>query len=326
MGKRRSVDEKLAELSLLRQRSAGPESIGELRSALRDKSNLVVAAAARIVGDQSLRQLTAELEQAFARFMVEPATTDKLCRAKTAVVQALDKMEHETADVFLLAARHAQFEPVWGGSEDTAVSMRALAILALLRLDYHGLLPLLVDSLCDPEREVRTASAQALGLQGSESARLVLRLKAKIGDHDPEVLSECLSGLLASSASESLPFVSAFLQSDDSARCEAAILALGRSRLAAAFGLLSDCLRTRSAEFLQEITLAMAMLRVPAATDFLLRAVAANEGSLSSAALDALLLYRHDPVLRDKIEVAVAKSASAALKAKLNRASRQSET
>ena len=43
MGKRLSVDDKLAALKLLREQSTSPETTAELRRALGDKSNLVVA-------------------------------------------------------------------------------------------------------------------------------------------------------------------------------------------------------------------------------------------------------------------------------------------
>src|SRR5262249_23714126 len=158
-----------------------------------------------------------DLETAFERLLVDPVKSDKLCRGKLAIVQALDKLEHERPDIFLSAARHVQFEPVWGGQEDTAAPPRAAAILALARIHSHGLLPLLVDALTDPQKEVRIAAAQALGYLGTESSSLLLRLKARIGDQEPDVISECLSGLLSCSPRENLAFVSEFLDSGDMA-------------------------------------------------------------------------------------------------------------
>ncbi len=81
--------------------------------------------------------------------------------------------------------------------------------------------------------------SQALGYHGSESAGLILRLKARLGDREPEVLSECLCGLLACGPKENLPLVSGYLNLDDIPVREAAILALGRSRLPEAFAVLS---------------------------------------------------------------------------------------
>jgi HEAT repeat protein len=320
MAKRLSVEEKLAAVRRLREQPPSSQVMSELRSALRDKSNLIVATAAAIASEQNHAALSVELEAAFERCMVNPLASDKLCRGKIAIIQALDKLEHEETAVFLRAARHQQFEPVWGGSEDTAAPLRAAAIMALLRLDYHGLLPLLVDSMADPQKEVRSAAAQALGHHGSEPARLLLRLKARMGDKDPEVISECLSGLLAGSPKEALPFVSEFLDSADASVQEAAILALGRSRLPEAFDLLNACRQRHPIGLSEEIFLAMAVLRLPVATDFLLEIVATDGEKSASEALSAILIYRYDPVLRQRIAEAVQKNGSRAVKAKFERA------
>ena len=321
MGKRLSVDEKLSAIRHLRERQSSPEVTSELRAALGDKSNLIVAAAAAIVGDQNNGGLSANLEAAFDRCLVDPLKNDKLCRGKIAVVQALDKLEYERPDIFLRAARHVQLEPVWGGSEDTAAPLRAAAILALARLDYHGLLPLLVDALTDSQKEVRTAAAQALGHHGSETASLLLRLKARIGDKEPDVISECLSGLLTCSPKENLPFVSEFLDAGDTSIREAAILALGRSRLPEAFELLKTSMEQRPIGLNEEFFLAMAMLRLPVATEFLLEVVATESEASATGALSALMIYRYDSALRDRIADAVRKNGSRALMAKFERAS-----
>jgi hypothetical protein len=62
-----------------------------LRKSIGDRSNLLVAAAAVIAGENALVELAKDLEVAFDRFLVNPLKGDKLCRAKIAVVQALDK-------------------------------------------------------------------------------------------------------------------------------------------------------------------------------------------------------------------------------------------
>ena len=95
--------------------------------------------------------------------MEDPEKTDKLCRAKLAILQALDKLEHVKEDVFLQgrAARPARAR--LGGSEDTAVPLRAAALIALARIDADGMLTFFVDSLADPAKDVRMAAAQALG-------------------------------------------------------------------------------------------------------------------------------------------------------------------
>ena len=103
MGKRPSVEEKLGAIRRLRELPPSSELTGELRAALRDRSNLLVAAAAEIVGEQNHADLIPDLEAAFDRLLVDPLKNDKLCRGKIAVIKALDKLEHERTDIFLRA-------------------------------------------------------------------------------------------------------------------------------------------------------------------------------------------------------------------------------
>ncbi len=303
MAKRLSLDDKLAAVRRLRDREPSAAVTAELKTAIEDRSNLVVAAAAAIAGDQGLVELAPTLVAAFDRFLVDPLKTDKLCRAKLAAIQALEKLEHGDAAAFLKAARHVQEEPVWGGSEDTAAPLRAAALLALARIDVDGLLTLLVDALTDPQKDVRIAAAQGLGCHGSEAAGLILRLKARLGDREPEVLSECLWGLLTCDPQANLPLVSGYLEGQDISSREAAILALGRSRLPGAFDVLSGFWnREPPAGLRQTVLLAMVMLRLPVATDFLIELVATAAEAAALAALSALKIHAHDPKLRQRIK------------------------
>lgn len=328
MAKRASIDDKLAAVRLLRDQPTSPGLIAELRKAIADRSNLLVAAAAVIAGDRRLLELASELESAYERFLIDPLKTDKLCRAKIAIVQALDKMEHDRPETFQSAARHVQLEPVWGGVEDAAASLRASALIALARIDTPGLLTLLVDALNDPlqrvskddeERVVRNAAAQALGYQGSEAAGLLLRLKARVGDRDADVISECLHGLLTISPQANLDYVAEFLDPGNEARCEAAVMALGKSRLPEALEPLEACWRRTSSPPLREaILLALAMLRAPEAIERLLELVASEIESHARMALSALKIHRHDARLTERIERVVAATGSRELAAQFD--------
>jgi HEAT repeat protein len=319
MARRLSLDERMSSLRRLRELGPSPEAVGELRSALRDKSNLIVATAAAVVGDEKYVELAADLIAAFERFMVDPVKTDKLCRAKIAIVEGLDKLEDETPDVFVRALKHVQLEPVWGGQQDTAAPLRAAAIIALARMGYRAFLPLLIDALIDPQKEVRIAAAQALGDHGTEAATLLLRLKARVGDDEPDVISECLFGLLSASPKDGLPFVAEFLDSGDLSTREAALLALGRSRLVEAFDALKSFGQKHPIGSTDTIHMAMAMLRLPIANDFLLETVAGASEKNALSALSALWIYRYDPTLRERITEAVHRSGRQALRARLER-------
>ncbi len=233
---------------------------------------------------------------------------------------ALDKLEHQDADVFRKAAVHVQFEPVWGGQIDAGAPLRAAAIFALARIGGSADLPLLVDLLADPEKQVRIAAAQALASFGNDAAGLLLRLKARIGDSEPEVLSECLSGLLTINPRENLSFIREFLDTSDEGRCEAAVLALGRSRLPEAFDALKLCSQEcHSSELRSQVFLAIAMMRLPVAIDYLLELVSSDSEDVAIAAMSALKIHDYDPRLRDQLGKLVQKKGSRAIQAKFDR-------
>ncbi len=320
MANRLSLDDKLAAIRDLRGQPTTDEHRAALRKYLGDRSNLVVAAAAAIAGGSTLLELAGDLVASFDRFLVNPLKDDKLCRAKIAIVQALDRMEYPEPEIFRKAACVVQLEPVWGGSEDTAAPLRAASLIGLARIEGPRSLPLLVNAMIDPVKDVRIAAAVALGAVGTEAAGLLLRLKARIGDRDADVLSECLSGLLAVDPRENLPLVCEFLVPADETRCEAAALALGKSRLPEALDPLKACCQQiHSTPLRQQILLAVAMLRLPAAIDYLIDVVASGSEPTAIAALSALKIHNYDPRLRERIAKLLHEKGSPTLRARFDR-------
>jgi HEAT repeat protein len=191
------VDAKLTQLRALRDAPVSESLIAQLRDLVADKSNLVVAEAAEVVGERMLTDLGPDLVAAFRRFLVDPAETDKLCRAKIAITDALNTIEHDAEAEFRVGLRHVQLEPAWGGPEDTAAPLRGAAAFALVRLRPRDLMVLLADLLADKEKVARAAAAKALGASGSAAAVPLLRFKARVGDKEPEVIGECLTALVA---------------------------------------------------------------------------------------------------------------------------------
>src|SRR3954454_7969246 len=100
MATRATLEDKLAAIKGLRGRALAPEQEAELKKRLGDRSNLVVAAASTVAGEGGLAELAGDMEAAFDRFLADPFKDDKLCRAKIAIVQALDRMEHPDPRVF----------------------------------------------------------------------------------------------------------------------------------------------------------------------------------------------------------------------------------
>jgi hypothetical protein len=314
MAKARSVDAKLAKLRSLRGATPSLQVLQELRAALEDSSNLVAAEAAVLTGAARCTDLTAELLVAFERFLHEPVKSDKLCRAKIAIAEALNQLEFSEEEVFWRGARHVQLEPVWGGSQDTAAPLRVSCAFSLVRLHAAGVMPLLVDLLADEEKAARAGAAQALAYSETEAAALLLRLKARLGDPEPEVISECFSGLIKLTPEPAVAFVSEFLDSTDRAIQEAAVLALGDSRRREAFEELKAFWDRLADVRLQEtVLMALALLRLPAATEFLLALVASEPQAIAGAALSALALHRYDARLRERTAAAVAQNGHAAL-------------
>ena len=314
MAKPRGLDAKLNRLRSLRHERA-EEAIGELRKSLGDSSNLVVAEAAEIIGTRLFAELAADVAGAFARFMIEPEKSDKRCRAKIAIVEALNKLDYPEEEVFLQGIQHVQMEPVWGGHEDTAAQLRGSSAYALVRLDYSDVLNLLAELLVDRDKVARVAAAHALGATGKLAAVPLLRFKARIGDADPTVTGECLTALMRLAPTESLPFVTRFLYAADASLQEGAALALAESRRPESLEVLQDFWRKTQGGSIQEVVLlAISMLRLPAALDFLLEIVGGENQSAALAALSALTIHRHNEPFKERVAAIVAQKRSAALK------------
>ncbi|HEX3149101.1 MAG TPA: hypothetical protein VHR66_13555 [Gemmataceae bacterium] len=307
MGKARGIEAKLARLRLLRDEPAGPVLVAELRKALGDNFNLMVAAAAEMVGERMVTELAPDLAAAFHRFMIEPAESDKLCRAKNAIVEALNRIEYDEEEIFRIAMRYEQPEPRWGGSDDMAAPLRGSVAYALVRINPRDLPFLLVDLFCDSEKVARSAAARALGGCGTTAAVPLLRLKAKMGDEESEVTIDCLSALMSAAPQESASFVGQFLNSSDGEVAEGAALVLAESRRPEALELLKKRWQGLRSESLQNVLLlAIAITRLPAALEFLLEIVADEREPIAAEALTALAIHRHNDAVRERIEGVVA--------------------
>ncbi|MHC5539757.1 HEAT repeat domain-containing protein, partial [Singulisphaera rosea] len=154
----------------------------------------------------------------------------------------------------------------------------------------------------------------------TEAAGLILRLKVRIGDGDPDVLSECLCGLLAVDPGENLGLVTEYLNPIHQPACEAAALALGRSRLPEALAPLKECWpRCLSAELRQQVLLAIAILRRSEATEHLIQLVASEEVSTAIAALFALRIFKGDARFLERVASVVHDRGDARLRSHFER-------
>jgi HEAT repeat protein len=177
-----------------------------------------------------------------------------------------------------------------------------------------------VTLLVDSEVPARSGAVRALGETGKSEAMLLLRFKALVGDKDDEVMGECFGALLRLAPAQSLEFVAEFMESSGDDVAERAALALGESRVAAAFPLLREALeQTVRPTLRRTLLLAIAMLRLDEAVEFLLARLAEDPEQSAAGALAALALYTRDETLRQRIEAIVDGRKSAALRAVLER-------
>jgi HEAT repeat protein len=304
---KRSFEEQIAALDRLRQQA--PEAcIAPLRKALEHRNNFVVGKAADLVRDFQLQQLIPELLIAFERFFENPVKSDPQCWAKNSLSRALAAFEHQDAAVFHHGMRHIQLEPVWGGSSDTAGTLRATCALALVQcrsLLEPDLLAHLVELFADKDKAVRIEAARAIEQVGSPSAALLLRLRAVLGADEPEVLGACYSGILRVEGASAIPWISRFLASSDDPAAEAA-LAIAGTHSAQGFNILCERFTQESDPWFRSVLLsAIALTRQDAAVDFLLELVR-TESLQAVGAIEAILRSTPSDEITKRLEKLVA--------------------
>jgi hypothetical protein len=282
------------------------------RAALRDAHPLPVARAAQLCGDRLLYDLEGDLIAAFERLRPLPYTRDPQCMAKGAIARALVALDCQDAALYRAGIGLRQAEPVWGGSVDTAVDLRATCAMGLVQTRYPRALVALVGLLADPEPRARAGAARAIACAEPLAAEAVLRAKALLGDAEAEVVGECLVGLLRVEPEESPGFVAGFLDASDPAVREQAALALGGSHLDLALGLLRE---RWDAEPLKgeahRILLRGAILhRSAAACDWLFEVIARGDPHTAAWTVEELAVYRANARLCERVKEAVATRAS----------------
>ncbi len=273
-----------AKLSVLRAVDAAtPPGCEQLQKALADRSNLVVKKAAQIAAGAKQTLLLPDLRKALDRFLAAPQT-DKGCAALNALVTALVELDFDEPEPFLAGIRHVQMEPVWGGSVDVAVDLRANCAIGLVNTRYPKTLDALATLLADPNWPARAGAVRALGVQGSDAAALLLRYKALIGDAERDVLVECFTALLQFDEAN-IAFVSQRMQSDNEEVESAAVLALGSSRHEQALAALQKKLRQpRLGPLRRTVLIAIASMRLDTAVEFV-KELAAEEDAEAIAVL-----------------------------------------
>lgn len=262
-GGKEAFERKLEALAALRD-AAPEDAVVPLRKALKDRSNYAVKKAAEVTGELRLTALIPDLVSAFGRCMTDAAKTDPQCWAKMAIVKTLKDLNHDDPAVFLRGLEHVQMEAVWGGRVDTAATLRGACALALVAcaLDRHSILTRLVGLLADDALPARLDGVTALGQVPGADTVLLLRLKALLGDKEPEVTGRCFDILLELAPEESIPFVKRFLDGDDPDLPSEAVGALAGSRQPAAAELLLPVIEKGRAELAKVAVIALGRSRL----------------------------------------------------------------
>jgi HEAT repeat protein len=298
------------EIEALNRRCSGTpaDAAAPLRKALSDRVNLIVAKAAKLAAEMRLQDLRPDLLRAFDRLFEKPVERDPQCWGKNAIAKALVTLDHHEAAPFLRGIRHIQPEPVWGGEEDTAATLRgtcALALPACADVTRGQVFRHLVDALADRALPVRSDAARAIAQMEGEEAILLLRLKARLGDAEVEITGQVFDYLLQLEREQALPFVAGFLQPSLGPVAEEAALALGSSRQSAAAPLLEEAWnRQRDPGYRLVLLRSLSATRQPDALEFLFNLVRNGRAADAVSALEALALHRDSPDIRRRVEEA----------------------
>lgn len=281
MAGKQAFERKVEALRALR---SDPQAAAEpLRKALKDRSNYLVSKAAALAGELRLTELVPDLAAAFDRFLQDAAKTDPQCWAKNAVVEALKDLNYDDPALYLRGISHVQMEAVWGGTADTAITLRGACALALAAcaLDRHTILTHLIGRMAD-DPAVRRDAIRALGQVPGLDTILLLRMKALLPEAEPEVTGQCFDVLLELSPADSIPFVAGYLSGKD-------------------------------LDLQSEAVGALAGSRQQAGAELLLPVIEQGRPELAAFAVVSLAHSRFRDELRERVEAAVARRDLAAL-------------
>lgn len=303
---KRSLEDQFAALDALADVQDTAQRESALREALRGKSSLVAARAARLAGQWELKGLIPDMIAAFPRFLENPVKTDKGCSAKLAIAEALNALDYDGEEVFLPGIHHTQLEPAYGPPEDTADILRGQCAMGLVRIGYPDALPELADLLFDKAPAARQAAVRAVGGVGGVAAEMMLRMKAILGDSETQITGECFTSLMEIAPERSLKFVSRYLDGMDAWLANQAALALGESKIPAAFDILRACWdRSPATAERKELLLPLALHRSEEAFRFLIEVIESAHSSLACAALEAIKYCASDDARRHAVRQAV---------------------
>lgn len=320
MAKSDPIERSLDRLGEVQHAGGSETSMVEVRQFLHNRSNLVVAKAAKVVRQLQITELVPDLVAAFNKLMTDAPRFDKRCAATTEIVNALYELNCEEPGPYLTGLKHVQMEASFGPPVDEAAKLRGVSAQGLVRTRHPDALAEVTPLLVDREPAARIGAVRALAANGGEAGILLLRLKALMGDVEPTVLGECFAGLLEASPAKSVPFVAKHIDSEDGDVAQAAMLALGESRLPAAFELLREKWSRTAGISEKKILLAsMAASKLDDAIAFLVSLVDTESLPTALAVVEALSIYSRNERVRESVSDAVRARRNETLTDRFNR-------
>lgn len=276
-------------------------------SALASKYFRVVVKAAKIADNLRAVTLCPAMAEKLRALLDKADGADKGCAAMEALARALVSLDLDDPELYLLGMKYVQKEASWGPPVDTAVSLRATCAMGLANGYYPSKLQPMIELLVDPEWGARVGAARAIGAVGTEAAFLLLRFKARVGDENAEVISQCLESLLAGEGAAALDLATSIATGGSEETREAAVLALGASRRADAVAwLMARVPVTMRERDRQSLLLAISSSRTEAALDYLLELLRTASSAVFAQANEALAIHNRDGQLRERIDEAIA--------------------
>lgn len=304
---RKDFDALYSALAALARDPDAPQREETLTRALRSKNAHLVARAAPLVRDTERERYTAPMLAAYEHLFgnagprgADAAKLDPACLGKSALADALDRLEHPLEGPFRRGIVYVQKEGPFPPA-DSATGLRARCGFALVRLRVGDALELLADLMTDTEPSVRAAGAEAVAYHGDERGVALLRMKLRHGDPEPDVLSSVVLAYLRLAPVPGLVWASSMLTSESRDARGAAAIALGEARLEGALEPLVAYLeRVLSEGDTRVAVAALLMLRSEAALARLREFGAERRDAHGTVAREAVA--RYDRALRGEAE------------------------
>ena len=318
---RPALETRLAEVGIALRDPTSPANRTCLATALLEGSSIIAARVATSIAERQLEGFEEMLRQSFQRFLRNPVETDPGCRAKFALLEALDKLESTNVATFLAAASYAQMEPAYGGPADSAAGVRARAIAGLARIGHPDMPFVAAQLLADPEAIVRRAAADALAYHGEPASSGLLWFKLNQGDEDELVTLACACALLSLTPDWGLRSLRPLLFGADRKLRELSALALGEARHDGALELLFEYVGQTVTP--RERVLAFGGLgvsRSERARTFLLDRTSKGDATEAKAAVAALGTHAHEPGLAERVHEAAKANGAVDLRSAIDRA------